>query len=470
MQDSTPPETSVMAASRIRAAARLREIATGSSLTARALRSSALTVTSFGFSQGLRLLSNLVLTRLLFPEAFGLMGLVTVFMIGLMMFSDLGIPQAIARSPRGDERDFLDTAWTLQILRGIALFAAGCAIAWPVANFYGEPVLFGMLLVASTQFLVNGLMPTRRETANRHLMIGRVTLIEMAAQALTLAITVALTFWMRSVWALVFGGVAGAMIQVVMISLFLPGPRNRLRLERAAVHELVHFGKWIFFSTICGFLLGQGDKLILGKYLPLDAFGIYNIGYFLGSFPMTLGMVAIVRLLIPIYRDRPPAASRENFLVLRKMRFLVTAGLLSMVAVMAITGVWLVGVLYDARYHDAGAILVLIACIQIPIIIGLTYDHAALAAGDSKRFFVLSATKATLMLAGLYIGVQAGGLIGALAGQGLAILAAYPVLVWLATRNGVWDPLHDLTFAVAGALIAAVALWWNWSAVTGLVQ
>ncbi|MCX7644516.1 MAG: oligosaccharide flippase family protein [Rhodobacteraceae bacterium] len=468
MRDDNPPEPPAGAGPDAAVAGRLRRLLSGSSLTARVLRSSALTVTSFGVSQGLRLLSNLVLTRLLFPEAFGLMGLVTVFMIGLMMFSDLGISQAIAQSRRGDEPDFLNTAWTLQILRGIMLFAAGCAIAWPVSAFYGEPVLFGMLLIASTQFLVSSVMPTRRETANRHLMIGRVTILEIVAQAIGLVIMVALAFWLRSVWALVIGSVINVIVQVVVISLFLPGPQNRLRLEREAALELVHFGKWIFFSTICGFLLTQGDKLILGKFLPLDAFGIYNIGYFLGSFPMMLGTTAIVRLLIPIYRERPPAASRQNFLALRRMRVAVTAGLMLMIAVVALIGVWLVDLLYDARYHDAGAVVVLVACTQIPVIIGLTYDHAALAAGDSRRFFFVTAIRAALMLTGLFLGVQAGGLTGALLGQGLAVLAAYPALVWLSSRVGAWDPVHDFGFALVGILVTAGAIWWNWEAIARL--
>ena len=101
----------------------------GGNLTARIIRAAFLSIGSFGLSQGLRLVSNLLLTRILFPEAFGLMGLVNVLLIGLAMFSDVGIGPAIARSPRGDERDFLDTAWTLQILRGLLLFFMGCALA-----------------------------------------------------------------------------------------------------------------------------------------------------------------------------------------------------------------------------------------------------------------------------------------------------------------------------------------------------
>lgn len=447
---------------------RITGLFSGASLTAKVLRGAVLSVGSFGLSQFLRLLFNLVLTRLLFPEAFGLMALVTVFLVGLSMFSDVGTGPAIARSPRGDEPDFLDTAWTLQILRGVLLFLACCALARPLASFYDEPLLVGMLTLASVQFLIQGLMPTRRETANRHLRLGRLILLDLVAQVLALVVMVALAAWLRSVWALVLGGLAAAALQVLLAAHYLPGQRNRLRWEGTAVSELVHFGKWIFVSSIFGFFLAQGDKLILGKFLPLDAFGIYNIGFFLGSFPAMLGGVAIVRMLIPIYRERPPGQSRDNFLKLRRMRVLVSGGLIALTTLAALLGPWLVGVLYDARYHDAGGVVVLVACIQVPVIIGLTYDHAALAAGDSQKFFIVTALKATLVGAGLLLGLQAGGLFWALVGQFLALVAAYPALVWLVARHGAWDPLHDLAFAVLGAVCMALALWWNWAAILAL--
>lgn len=444
---------------------RIRGLLTGSSLTSRVLRSSGITVAGFGFTQVVRLLSNLLLTRLLFPEAFGLMGLVTVFLIGLAMFSDVGIGPAIARSPRGDDPVFLDTIWTVQILRGVFLFLIGCLLAYPISHFYEEPLLFGMLMVASFQFLVQGFTPTRRETANRHLALGMLTLLEMLAQVVGLIILIGLVLWLESVWALVIGTVIGSMVQVILLTLFLPGHRNRPRMESDALREVIQFGKWIFLSTIFGFLLIQGDKLILGKFLPLDLFGIYNIGFFLGSFPMMLGLMVVGRVLIPVYRDCPPATSRQNFLRLRKMRVLVTFSLLMLLGGLAFIGPLLVELMYDDRYLSAGAVVVLIACINVPVVIGLTYDQAALAAGESRRFFFLTSIKASLTIMGLLIGVTSGGLVGALIGQGIGILAAYPALVWLSSRLGVWDPLHDLGFAVLGLLVASGAIWWNWDAI-----
>ena len=120
----------------------------GEGLFARAMRSSAWTIFGFVASQGIRFGSNLILTRLLFPEAFGMMALVTVAMVGLGNFSDIGTGPAIAYNRRGDDPDFLDTAWTLHVIRGVLLWLATCALAWPFARFYGEPMLAQLLPVA----------------------------------------------------------------------------------------------------------------------------------------------------------------------------------------------------------------------------------------------------------------------------------------------------------------------------------
>uniref|UniRef100_UPI0025E99D15 oligosaccharide flippase family protein n=1 Tax=uncultured Roseovarius sp. TaxID=293344 RepID=UPI0025E99D15 len=232
----------------------------------------------------------------------------------------------------------------------------------------------------------------------------------------------------------------------------------------------VKFGKWIFLSTICGFLFNQADKLILGKYLSFAIFGVYNIGFFLASFPMLLGNMLTWRLLIPIYRELPPGESPENFAKLRRMRFTVTLALLAMAAILAFLGGWLVSVMYDDRYTMAGAVVVMMAVMQIPQIIVMTYDQASLAAGDSRRFFILTLAKAILMIAALVIGLEWGGLLGALISYGVAMLFAYPVVVWLARRMRAWDPLHDALMALVGLGIGALAIRVNLDTVSGLAR
>jgi len=447
----------------------LARLMTGDTLAARALRGAGLTVFGFGWSQAMRLLSNLVLTRLLFPEAFGLMALISVFLMGLNMFSDVGVTPSILHSKRGDERDFLDTAWTIQGLRGGLLWLVACLLAWPAALIYEVPELAYMLPVAALTLVISGFNTTRYVEANRHLRLGRVTVIDMTSQLIGVLTAIALAYVFHSVWALIISGIISAIAEFLIFECALPGKRNRFRWERAAANELISFGKWIFLATVAGFVITQAGKLILGKYLPLDQFGIYNIGYFLASFPLLLGLVLVNRMLIPIYREWPPKDNAANFTYLRKMRFMVSLALFSLVAIFGLGGVWIVDLLYDPRYAQAGAITVLVALMQIPALIALTYDQAALAAGDSKRFFVLAGAKAGLMVLCLYVGLELDGLSGAIIGQGVAMVLAYPVVVWLSKHTGAWDALHDGVLALLGLALAGLCYAVNREALDALI-
>uniref|UniRef100_UPI00261A665C oligosaccharide flippase family protein n=1 Tax=uncultured Roseobacter sp. TaxID=114847 RepID=UPI00261A665C len=121
----------------------------GDGTRARVIRGTMMTMVNFGGSKALRLLSNLILTRILFPEAFGMMALITVFIGALEMFSDMGIRASIIQSKRGYESNYLNTAWTVQILRGILLYVAALFLAAPAARFYEEPLLAELLPVAT---------------------------------------------------------------------------------------------------------------------------------------------------------------------------------------------------------------------------------------------------------------------------------------------------------------------------------
>ncbi|MFZ1471109.1 MAG: oligosaccharide flippase family protein [Paracoccaceae bacterium] len=438
----------------------------GMGLMGRALRGSALTAGSYVITQGLRLASNLALTRILFPEAFGLMALVSVVLVGLQMFSDTGVGPAISRSARGDEPAFLDTAWSINVIRGGMLFALTCALAWPLAALWQAPELRQLLPVAGVTLLIAGFNPSRIDTANRHLMLGRLTALDLAAQIIGIAAMVILALAMQSVWALVLGAIVGSCAKLVLTWGWLPGAANRFRWDGPAAHELVHFGKWIFLSTVCGFLLSQGDKAILGSYLPLPDLGIYNIGYFLASFPALLAGAVVSRVMIPLYRER--AKGRHDGR-LERMRWGLTAGILLALGALALAGGPLVHMLYDDRYLAAGAIVTAVALVQMPAVIGMTYDQSALAAGDGRGYFALIAARAAVQTSAFLLGAHFAGLGGALLGQGVAAALVHPLIIRLARRHGVWDLRHDLAMAALVLLLVGLVAQMDGAALASLV-
>lgn len=433
---------------------RLRALLAGDGLRARALRGTALTFLGFGTQQFLRLLSNLVLTRLLFPEAFGLMALVMVVLTGLQMFSDTGINTAIVQNRRGDAPAFLGTAFSVQIGRGVLLWALTLALALPMADFYEQPQLAALLPVAGLSVAIQGFQSMRLAVANRHIALGRLTGLELGSQALGIAAMVALAWVWPSVWALVVGTLISAVAKTVLSHLILPGPRDRPCWDGTAFWELFHFGKYIFLGSIAGFLVNNADRAVLGKFISIAELGVYNIGFFMASVPLMICFQLGSRVLVPVASKTPPGDSAGNFQKLRLARAGLAAGLVTLGLLFALFGEALIGLLYEDRYALAGPVMVLLSLTYLPALVLNGYGSILLAAGNSRAFTLYLTVLGAVQLALLLWLVQSYGIFGAVLAPGLAALLAYPLLARFARRAGGWDPLLDgvfLAVILAGA-------------------
>jgi O-antigen/teichoic acid export membrane protein len=133
--------------------------------------------------------------------------------------------------------------------------------------------------------------------------------------------------------------------------------------------------------------------------------------------------------------------------------------LFALLILLSFLGPLLVDFLYDPRYSASGMILVLVACAQMPLAVGLTYSHSALASGNSQQFFVVILIKATLMLSLMLLGTYFFGVAGAIGGQAAAYLITLPAIIWLARTQRAWDGLHDMVFLVLMAVFGGAALW-----------
>ena len=449
---------------------RLFGIFNGEGYQARALRGSVLTAMNLAGHNFLRLASNLVLTRLLFPEAFGLMALVQVVLAGTAMFSDFGIRGAIVQNPRGDDPVFLNTAWTLQIMRGFVLGAAVVLMAAPLAAFYEAPQLADLLYFAAIVPVLQGFISTRIATQNRHIALGRLTVLTLSTQAFGIVVMIVLAWVLNSVWALMIGSAAAVAAQVLLSHIVIPGNHsNRLAFEKAAAGALFSFGKFVFIATLAAFFIRHGDRAVLGKYITLEQLAIYNIGFFLASVPLKFALNLSNMVIFPLYSRRPPAESESNRSRINRARFLLTGGLLLCTALLAIVGDFAVRLMYDPRYEGGGPILVLIAVIALPQLVTLSYERLPLSAGKSGRYAFFMITRALVLLGVTILGVATYGLIGAIVAPFIAWLLIYPLLVWSILPFKGWDPLHDALFALVVAAMMAGLLWYHWETIQPLI-
>lgn len=437
---------------------KLLKLPKGSDLKAKALRGSAWTVLGYGFSQVIRLSSNLLLTRILFPEAFGLMAIIQVFMQGLAMFSDTGLGPSIIQNKKGDDPVFLNTAWTLQVIRGFCLFLATCVIALPISYIYDEPDLAYLMPVAGLTAVISGFNPTKVISANRNLFLGRLTIIEIISQLITVGVLVFLAWLMKSVWALVLGGIFSQIIKLVLLQNFMDGLKNRFMWNKKALGSLIHFGKWIFLSSVVGFFVQQGDKLVLASFMTTAELGVYSIAFFLASAPWALSLKLNQKIFFPIYSQLKDLDAEQLRPKVKKARVAICWLLLPPLLILILFGNQIVMYLYDQRYWQAGWMIQVLS-MGYAISVGTNIGPFYLAQGNSKLFLIVIAVKALLMAIFMVLGGHFFGVKGVIWGIATANIAFYLFSSSLYSYFGLWLWRFDIAIIAIIAFAAGISYW-----------
>ena len=428
------------------------------SLADRATRSGVWIGGGFVFQRGLQFASNLILTRLLFPEAFGLMALCTVFLVGLAMFSDLGLKPAIIRDPRGDDPVFLNTAWTIQVIRGFVLFISGCLLAVPISIIYNNEILLPLLVVLSTTAAIAGFNSIKMITDERDLDFRNVTFIAIFSQLVHILTMILLAYYWRSVWALAVGGIIGSLTTLGVGHFLLRGHQHRLHIDPSSANSLVHFGKWIFVSTIVTFLGGEGLRAIQAGFITPAEFGILAIAYSIAAITYELSFKLTAAIGLPAlsetYRTKPEEFLRflHNF---RRRLLFVSLGLLSAVT---LTGEALVSLLYDPRYHAAGAFVVAISLANAVLSISTGYDNALLVIGKSKTYLYVSSLATFGRIAGTIIGLKIFGTFGMIVGIGISNVLMLTIYWIIMSKLKLQNIKLDLVSLIIVTILTVVAV------------
>ena len=314
------------------------------------------TTVAYGIVQFLRLLTNIILARLLAPPLFGLMLIVNTIRVGVELLSDVGINQSIVSHKDGASPDFVDTAWTLQMLRGLFLGAVCFASAGLAADYFNRPELTQVLPVAALFFVFTGLASAGRSLAQKRLLVKRLSVFEVSVALFSLIAHVILALITPTIWALVLGSVLTGAAALVGSYFLVPHIRHRIMIDRPSATQLIVFGKWIFLSSIVYFLAMNFDRLYFSRHISLTELGIFGIARTLAD-TVTLLVARYGNLLLfPMVAAMQVGGAeiRHRLQHGRRLVLLVAAIGLSLFVALSDR---IVALLYDERYQAAGIIL-----------------------------------------------------------------------------------------------------------------
>src|SRR5262245_4814744 len=401
----------------------------------RVASASAWTLSSMAVMSGLRLVSQVALTYLCLPEHFGVVTLMRTFLTFVEMVSDMGIRNAVIAHPRGEERTFLGTAFSVQLLRGIGMWLVTCAIAWPAAAFYDAPLLAFLLPLAGLESVNNGLYAVRAFVAERRLKLAVPTMLDVLGLVVSIGTSVVWAWFHPGPWALALGPLVGGAARALVSHAIYRRERVPFAWERETARELFDYSRWIIGSTTVSFVAQQFHLLYLAKFLAQGVYGVYGVAWNLcaqASKPMTaLANRVIIPHLAESHRHSP--AELERALERSLARFLPAC-----LAVCVGAGLFapaMFGLFYDESFAAGGPMGRLFAIVVWFMILQQVPRCALLALGASRGVAAMALWNAVLTVVGIVGGfaLEGGSLAGAILGNALGNVAGC-VVGWRAMR------------------------------------
>jgi O-antigen/teichoic acid export membrane protein len=321
------------------------------------LKGTVWTTGAYGLGQLLRVATNIALTRLLAPEIFGIMVIVNALKYGVDLIADVGIGQNLIYNKNAEDPEFYNTAWTLQVIRGLLLFIAGIAAAIPVAALYHAPILVAVVPVTAIGLVLTGCTSISVCLLQRRLQIAKLNAFDIVITVIATVASVAVAYIMPTVWALVIGQLFGFALRMVGSFFLLPDLRINFTISKRYTWQILRFGRWITISSIAFFLSATFDRLYLASVVPLGLLGIYGVARTISD--MLTGLIArlgeiIVFPLIASHSNTPRVDLRDKLSATR-LKFLLVGGL--GFSIFAATVDLPIKILLDQRYNAAAWML-----------------------------------------------------------------------------------------------------------------
>lgn len=301
-----------------------------------------------------RLFGNLIITRILAPEAFGVIGVITSITFFLTMLTDMGFRPFVVRARESDNPEFLDVIWTIRLGRSVLLTVLMFVGAGALAQAFDKPELQIPIAAASFLFLLEGIHSLAFFTAERARRIAYTSLLGLGAFVFQTIVAIIAAALMKSFWAIILSMYAGSAFRVFLSYAAFKNSRRRFRFSREVSTELWRFSRYIIASGVIAILLRQADKLFLARMIPLEVFGLYMLASNMARSPTQLVGEYANRILMPhyaeAYREKPETLGALYYDSRRRLTlflaFVIGGGIGG--------GELIFRILFDDRYLGAG--------------------------------------------------------------------------------------------------------------------
>ncbi len=248
---------------------------------------------------GVKFILGIVMARLLTPDDFGLIGMITIFLVISEVFVESGFAMAYIQKKQINDAD-ADTVFYTNLIISLILFCILFILAPVISKFYNQPQLIELTRVLGLVIIINAFNIIQRAQIIRNVSFKKLTKVTLFSSLLSGAFGIGAAFFGMGVWALVIQSLASRFF--IGIGLWYNSDyRPRLRFSKKSFTEMFSFGSWMLFSNIVRTFFDNIYLLAIGKFFPVAQLGFYTKAKQLAQLSTNQIAQAIGSVAFPVY-------------------------------------------------------------------------------------------------------------------------------------------------------------------------
>ncbi len=414
------------------------------------------TAFSFAAQAIIRFGASLILTRILFPDAYGVISILMSLVFVVEMLADIGIYPFIIRDKDAEEPEVRDTAWTMRLGRAslntvIVFFGAPT-----IASLYGTATLIAPLRVISVWFILAALESMAFPIAIRRKRARVVMYSEMSATLLATVCTVIYSYYSKNYWGMVAGTLVNRGSLTLMSYFVYPDMRPRLHFSRSVARHIFDTTKFTMPSSILTLVLSQFDKIVFLRLFDLHLLGLYGLAANIASPVEALVSRISQNVLYPRaasnFRAQPETFARKYYTESIKL----FASIMGAPAAIGGAASFIITLFYPKTYAQAGIILYALMFRVILISFASPAEDLLIATGRFRVVLIGNVLRVAWMASASFTGYYLFGFMGFTYGIASSVAPALVYYWWLQHKHGMLIVKYEL-FKVAFAVITFLA-------------
>jgi len=401
-------------------------------LKGRSVRGGAVTMTAQGVRFILQMCSTVVLARLLTPQDFGLIAMVTAVTRFVVMFKDMGLSMATVQKAEINHGQISTLFW-INVALSLGVMLVTAALAPVVAWFYVEPRLTWITLALAGVFVFGGLTVQHQALLRRNMRFGSLALIGIIEMVVGIVAAIIAAWYGAGYWSLVLMQLAGAIAGAIAVWVacgWRPGPPVR----RSGVRPMLRFGGYLFGHDFLNYFFRNLDKILVGRFSGQFSLGLYSKACGLLLLPLNQLHAPVSAVVVPALSRLQKDSTKYKQFYLRAVYFMSFVTMPVYIFIFTHTEETIRLVLGNQWLQASHFFRILcVAAIYRPV--ASTTGWLYMSSGRTNKMFRWRLSTIWLSVCLYIVGVYVGGAEGVAYGHTISVLVLTIPCVWYAQRG-----------------------------------